>query len=252
MSGTKGMKERWKMALDHQMEDLPDAMGKLYVDRYFDKSCKQKALNIVHDVKEALRKRLHEVEWMSAETRKHALEKMEAFNRKIGYPDDDAWVDYSSLKGQIIAESPLANHHKCQAHSAQLLMKEVNKPTNRSKWLMPCQMINAYYHPMLNEIVFLQPFCNLPFFDPDADDAVQFGSGCIAGHEMTHGFDDKGRKFDSKGTLRDWWVGEDGKEYDRRAKVMIDQANAHKVFDQNLKGELTSWVRTSRTWVELN
>ena len=240
MSGTKEVKERWKMALDNQMSDLPDCMGKLYVARYFDQSCKQKALDIVRDVKEALRQRLHEVEWMGDETRKHALEKMEAFNCKIGFPDESAWTDYTPLKGLINSASPVANHHKCEAHSAQLMMKEVNKPTNRSKWLMPCQMINAYYHPMLNEIVFPAAILQPPFFDPNADAAVQFGSlGCIAGHEMTHGFDDKGRKFDSKGTLRDWWAGNDGEEYEKRANVMIEQANSHKVFDQNLKGELT-------------
>lgn len=240
MSGTKEIKERWKRALDAQMSDLPDCMGKLYVKRYFDESCKQKALAIVEDVKEALRERLNEVKWMNDETRKQALEKMDAFNCKIGYPDEGAWVDYAPIKGKVGSSSAVANFHICNAHSNECMLNEVNKPTNRAKWAMPCQMINAYYHPMLNEIVFPAAILQAPFFDPEADDAVQYGSlGCIAGHEMTHGFDDSGRKYDSKGTLRDWWTGTDGEEYDKRAKVMIEQANAHMVYDQNLKGELT-------------
>ena len=154
-----------------------------------------KAKEVVANVKEALRERLMEVEWMSDETRKEALIKMESFNCKIGYPDDGAWIDYSGLV--LSNNDPVANALACSAHLDKMDMDQCNAPTRREKWLMPCQMINAYYHPMLNEIIFpahLQP----PFFDIEADDAVQYGSlGCIAGHEMTHGFD-RGRKFDAR------------------------------------------------------
>ena len=181
-----------------------------------------------------------QVDWMGDETRKEAIKKMNAFNCKIGYPDEGAWTDYTAIKNRISDSDAVANRHVSVAHSEKLDMDQCNKPTDRSKWLMPCQMINAYYHPMLNEIVFPAAILQAPFFDVEADDAVQFGSlGCIAGHEMTHGFDDKGRKYDSTGQLRDWWSGSDGAEYEKRAKVMIDQANRHMVFDQNLKGELT-------------
>ncbi len=238
MQGVKEVKERWKRALDAQMGHLSDCMGKIYAQRYFDEKCRDKANEVVANVKAALRERLLEVDWMSDETRDEALIKMESFSCKIGYPDDGAWIDYTGL---VLSDNdPVANALACSAHLDKIDMSQCNAPTRREKWLMPCQMINAYYHPMLNEIVFPAAILQPPFFDIEADDAVQYGSlGCIAGHEMTHGFDDKGRKFDSKGRLRDWWAGNDGAEYEKRAQVMIQQANEHKVFGQALKGELT-------------
>ena len=238
LQGVKEVKERWKRALDAQMNHLSDCMGKIYAARYFNETCRAKANAIVDDVKQALRERLNEVDWMSEETRKEALIKMENFNCKIGYPEDGAWIDYTGL--ELSDTDPVANAMACNAHLEVIDMNQCNKATRRDKWLMPCQMINAYYHPMLNEIVFPAAILQPPFFDIDADDAVQFGSlGCIAGHEMTHGFDDKGRKYDAKGRLRDWWAGDDGVEYEKRAKVMIEQADKHMVFDQPLKGALT-------------
>lgn len=236
LTGATELKERWKRALDYQQQVLGEAMGKLYVAKFFKADCKVKALTIVEEVRDALRQRLGEVEWMSSATRVEALKKMEKFRVKIGYPD--VWTDYSSLP--ITAESHLRNIIAYSKFDKQRDVDRINQPTDRERWFMPPQMVNAYYHPMLNEIVFPAAILQPPFYDTEADDAVQFGGlGCVVGHEMTHGFDDKGRKFDKDGAVKDWWHGDDGKEYERRAAVMVSQASAHEVFGTKLKGELT-------------
>jgi len=236
LTGAKELKERWKRALDYQQTVLGEAMGKLYVAKFFNADCKAKALTIVEEVRTALRERLREVVWMSDSTRVEALLKMEKFRVKIGYPD--AWTDYSDLP--ITPDSHLSNVLASSRFESERDVARINKPTDRERWFMPPQLVNAYYHPMLNEIVFPAAILQPPFFDTEADDAVQFGGlGCVVGHEMTHGFDDKGRKFDKDGAVRDWWHGDDGKEYERRAAVMVAQASAHEVFGTKLKGELT-------------
>ena len=236
LGGAKEMKERWKRALEFQEAALGDAMGKLYVSKHFDDTCKQKALNIVYAVRDAWRQRLEEVEWMSEETRKEALLKMDKFNVKIGFPDK--WTDYSALA--ITSDSHVTNMIAAGVFHKNRDVIRINKPTDRDRWFMVPQMVNAYYHPMLNEIVFPAAILQAPFFDPDADIAVQFGGfGCVVAHEISHGFDDKGRKFNKDGALIDWWAGDDGKEYERRAATMIAQASSHEVYGQSLKGELT-------------
>jgi len=236
MTGAKELKERWKRALGYQQTVLGEAMGKLYVAKFFNAECKAQALTIVEEVRTALRERLSEVVWMSDSTRVEALLKMEKFRVKIGYPD--AWIDYAALP--ITPDSHLRNVLEYSRFDSKRDVARINKPTDRERWFMPPQMVNAYYHPMLNEIVFPAAILQPPFFDMEADDAVQFGGlGCVVGHEMTHGFDDKGRKFDKDGAVRDWWAGDDGKEYERRAAVMVKQASAHEVFGTKLKGELT-------------
>ena len=157
---------------------------------------------------------------------------------QIGYPDK--WIDYTSL---VIDESQsfLSMVFKAREFDNILEIKEMNAPTDRKKWFMTPQTVNAYYHPSLNEIVFPAAILQHPFFDKDADDAVNFGSmGAVIGHEMSHGCDDKGRKFDWRGNMEDWWTEEDGKEYERRVEVMVEQANEYEVHGQHVKGKLTS------------
>lgn len=236
IQGTKEQNDRWKRALEWQEGALGFAMGKIYVAKYFDSDCKQKALDVVEAVRDALRQRLNEVEWMSEETRVNALQKMEKFRVKIGYPDQ--WVDYTTLS--VSKGSHVGNMLASARFDSARDLARMNQPTDRERWFMCPQRINAYYHPMLNEIVFPAAILEAPFFDREADTAVQFGGfGCVVAHEMTHGFDDKGRLYNKDGALKDWWAGNDGEEYTRRAQVMIDQASQHEVFGTKLKGELT-------------
>jgi putative endopeptidase len=176
------------------------------------------------------------VDWMSAETRVEALKKMEKFKVKIGFPDQ--WLDYSDLP--VMRGEHFANVLSSRQYQHALELSRMNAPTDKGRWFMTPQTVNAYYHPSLNEIVFPAAILQAPFFDPNADAAVQYGSlGAVVGHEMTHGFDDQGRKYDSLGNLRDWWAEGDGPEYERRAAVMIRQAEQFEVHGNKLNGKLT-------------
>lgn len=173
---------------------------------------------------------------MSAETRVEALKKMEKFKVKIGFPDQ--WLDYSDLP--VMRGEHFANVLSSRQYQHALELSRMNAPTDKGRWFMTPQTVNAYYHPSLNEIVFPAAILQAPFFDPNADAAVQYGSlGAVVGHEMTHGFDDQGRKYDSLGNLRDWWAEGDGPEYERRAAVMIRQAEQFEVHGNKLNGKLT-------------
>lgn len=240
LTGTKEMKPRWKRAMAFTETALGEAMGQLYCAKYFDESCKEYALQIVENVRAALEERLKEVEWMASETtRAQALKKMSRFKVKIGYPDK--WIDYTKLTLEP-ADAPLLTYEfQSRAFHIQRENDEMNAPTDTEKWFMTPQTINAYYHPMLNEIVFPAAILQPPFFNPDAnDDALNYGAmGAVVGHEMTHGFDDKGRKFNFEGNMIDWWTKEDADEYERRVDVMVKQADAYQVHGKNVKGKLT-------------
>ena len=236
LKGTKEQRPRWKEALEALEDAMGDLLGKLYVGKYFNQSAKDKALHIVRLVQECLQERLHEVDWMSDKTRKEALRKMDAFRVKIGFPDK--WVDYTALEVkegrhfENVLASRLFDHKRD--------MDRMGKPTDRDRWFMTPQTINAYFHPLMNEIVFPAAILQPPFFDPESDDAANFGVfGAVVGHEMTHGFDDSGRMYDADGNLRDWWAENDGAEYEARADVMIKQAERHEVHGVKLKGKLT-------------
>jgi putative endopeptidase len=236
MSGTAEQKPRWKKALSCLEGALGDALGQLYVVKHFPSDAKARALKIVESVRDALRERLEEVDWMSAETRVEALKKMEKFKVKIGFPDQ--WLDYSDLP--VMRGEHFANVLSSRQYQHALELSRMNAPTDKGRWFMTPQTVNAYYHPSLNEIVFPAAILQAPFFDPNADAAVQYGSlGAVVGHEMTHGFDDQGRKYDSLGNLRDWWAEGDGPEYERRAAVMIRQAEQFEVHGNKLNGKLT-------------
>jgi putative endopeptidase len=239
LSGTKEMKPRWKRAMAFTESALGEAVGKLYCKEHFDESCKERAMKIVELVRAALEERLQEVDWIQSEsTRSEALKKMSRFRIKIGYPNK--WLDYSKL---VFSEKDsfldMVAKAKGFAHSEQVI--EMNSPTDREKWFMTPQTVNAYYHPSLNEIVFPAAILQHPFFDMDADDAINFGAmGAVVGHEMTHGFDDKGRKFNFAGVLHDWWTENDAEEYEKRVEVMVEQANNFEVYGKNVQGKLTS------------
>jgi len=238
LSGTKEMKPRWKRVMEATEGALGEALGKVYCDKHFDESCKGKALGIVESVRQALEDRLNEVEWMTSEdTRKEALKKMNRFKTKIGFPDK--WIDYGPM--QIAAGQPyLTMIFASRAFHHQREVEEMNAPTDKDRWFMTPQTVNAYYHPSLNEIVFPAAILQAPFFIPDADDAVNYGAmGAVIGHEMTHGFDDKGRQYNFQGNMEDWWTVADGEEYERRVEVMVNQANEYKVHGQKVQGKLT-------------
>jgi putative endopeptidase len=217
LSGTKELKPRWKRAMSYTENALGDALGKMYCEKYFDENCKSRAFAMVESVRAALEERLKEVTWMTADdTRKAALQKMSNFKIKIGYPDE--WIDYSTMsieEGEPFVSLVISS--KKFDHKRE--MKEMNAPTNRIKWEMTPQTINAYYHPSLNEIVFPAAILQPPFFNMDADDAVNYGAiGAIVGHEMTHGFDDQGCKYDFEGNMKDWWTEKDKTEYEKRVR----------------------------------
>jgi putative endopeptidase len=187
LKGTAEQRQRWKRALEAIEESLGEAMGKLYTSKHFDPTAKTRALVVVEAVRNALRERLSEIEWMSAESKVEAFRKMEGFKVKIGYPN--RWIDYSAL--EICSGKHLENVFASRKFDKELDMTRVNAPTDRERWFMTPQTVNAYFHPSLNEIVFPAAILQPPFFDATADDAVKFGSlGAVVGHEMTHGYDD--------------------------------------------------------------
>jgi len=238
LAGTDEIKPRWKRAMAFTESALGEALGQIYCAKYFDESSKAKALAIVESVRQALEERLGEVDWIKSEsTREAALDKMSRFGVKIGYPDK--WIDYTSLKVEN-GDHFLAMIFKSRAFDLARTVKEMNAPTDKDKWFMTPQTVNAYYHPSLNEIVFPAAFLQPPFFSVDVDDAINYGAmGAVIGHEMTHGFDDKGRKFNADGNMVDWWTKADSDEYEGRVKVMVEQANAYEVHGQSVQGKLT-------------
>lgn len=193
LKGTAEQRPRWKRALEALEDALGFALGVCYVNKFFPSDAKVRALRIVESVKNALRQRLKEVEWMGESTKQEAFLKMERFKVKIGFPDK--WIDYSKLS--VIKGRHFDNVVNGRAFNFALDLSRMNAPTDRERWFMTPQTVNAYYHPSLNEIVFPAAILQPPFFDAEADEAVNFGSmGAVVGHEMTHGFDDQGRKFD--------------------------------------------------------
>jgi putative endopeptidase len=174
---------------------------------------------------------------MSAETKQKALEKLNSFNRKLGYPDK--WEDYSKLI--VKRDSYLENYFRAQVFGFEDMVDQLNKPVDKSKWNMLPQTVNAYYSPVMNEIVFPAAIMQPPFFDPTRDDAANYGAiGAVIGHEFSHGFDDQGSKYDAKGNLNSWWTDEDRKKFEERTKVLVEQFNKFEVLDSVfVNGQLT-------------
>lgn len=220
MSGKQEQKPRWKRSLSTVNGALGEAVGQMYVAKYFPASSKEKMLALVGNLQKALSERIAGLGWMSDATKAKAQEKLSAFIVKIGYPDK--WRDYSAL--EIKDDSYWANVCRSNIFEMDYMLAQAGKPVDRSRWGMTPQTVNAYYNPTTNEICFPAAILQPPFFNPDADDAVNYGAiGVVIGHEMTHGFDDQGRNYDKDGNLSDWWTPEDAALFTERADRLARQ-----------------------------
>ena len=227
LSGKTQDRPRWKRAVSSVEGCLGEALGQLYVAKYFPPAAKERMEKLVANLQQALGERIDVQDWMSDETKKVAHEKLDAFYVKVGYPDK--WTDYSTLQ---IGNSYLQNILSCKEWAIQdMIAKHLNKPVDKDEWYMTPQTVNAYYNPTTNEICFPAGILQPPFFDMDADDAFNYGAiGVVIGHEMTHGFDDQGSKYDKNGNLSQWWTEEDTKRFNERIQVMRDYHDSIEVL----------------------
>ncbi|MCW0211820.1 MAG: peptidase M13 [Pseudonocardia sp.] len=220
LSGTPSLRDRWKRGVGLVEGALGEAVGRLYVERHFPASSKERMVTLVENLVEAYRQSISSLDWMGPETRERALAKLARFTPKIGYPD--VWKDYSAL--DVRADDLLGNVLRAGAWQTDFEFAKIGKPVDHDEWLMTPQTVNAYYHPRMNEIVFPAAILQPPFFDPEADDAANYGGiGAVIGHEIGHGFDDQGSRYDGDGNLTDWWDEADRAEFDRRSKALIAQ-----------------------------
>ena len=221
MAGVEAQKPRWKRALAVADAVVPEAVGRLYVEKYFPEEQKAMVSGMVENIRTALKEHIDSLEWMSDSTKEVAIAKLEAFTPKIGYPDK--WKDYSTL---II--NPTLSYCDNVRNASRWMMADnysrVGKPVDKAEWLMSPQTVNAYYNPMTNEICFPAAILQPPFFNPDADDAVNYGAiGVVISHEMTHGFDDQGRHFDKDGNMTDWWTADDAAAFKAKTDILVAQ-----------------------------
>jgi putative endopeptidase len=220
MNGTKEMKERWKRAVDAMEFTMGDALGKAFVEKAFSEDAKKRVNEMVDNLQASLKERLEKLDWMSDSTRKQALEKMASFGRKMAYPDK--WRDMSKLA--IARNSYAENAMNAAKFYFDIQVNKLGKPIDKNEWLMPAHLVNAYYNPVQNEICFPAGILQPPFFDPAAEDAVNYARmGAVIGHEMIHGFDDQGAQFDAKGLFRMWWTPEDNAKFQEKTKLLANQ-----------------------------
>ena len=237
LNGIEELPPRWKRCVQATDDWLGEALGREYVKLHFSPRARARALEMVKNLEAALKSRLESLDWMGDSTRAEALGKLAAFGEKIGYPDH--WRDYSALR--IERGSFLENVSRANEFETARQHRKVGKPVDRGEWRMTPPTVNAYYNSSNNDINFPAGILQPPFFDPEADDAVNYGGiGAVIGHEMTHGFDDRGRQFDGAGNLRDWWTAEDAQRYQGRASRVVDQFNGYVAVDTlHLNGKLT-------------
>ena len=237
LSGVKVMKPRWKRVVDEASNSLGEAVGQLFVEKYFPAQSKERMVKLVGNLKVALNERIQNLAWMSDATKKAAQTKLAKINVKVGYPDK--WIDYTPLT--ISKDSYSVNAMNAGRFEFKRNLDKIGKPVDRTEWGMTPQMVNAYYSPTMNEIVFPAGILQPPFFYSDGDDAVNYGAiGVVIGHEMTHGFDDQGRQFDKDGNLHDWWTKADADNFDTHKEVLIQEYNRYKVLkDLTVDGKLT-------------
>ncbi|MBI9034392.1 MAG: M13 family metallopeptidase [Bacteroidales bacterium] len=237
MSGTPQMRPRWKRVQGVVDGSLSEAIGQIYVKKFFPEAAKQRMVTLVNNLKDAMSVRIENLEWMDDETKVKAQAKLAAMNVKIGYPDK--WRDYSGL--DIKKDAYVLNVLRAGKFERDYSLNKINKAVDKAEWGMPPQMVNAYYSPLMNEICFPAGILQPPFFFMDADDAVNYGAiGVVIGHEMTHGFDDKGRLYDLDGNLNDWWTAGDAERFEKRTQVLVDQFNDFIVLDTiHADGELS-------------
>jgi putative endopeptidase len=237
LSGQKEQTPRWQRISGLIDRNLGDLLGQLYVEKYFSPAAKQRMQDLVNNLQETFGERIKRVDWMSEDTKLAAVAKLQSFLKKICYPDK--WKDYNTVT--IKRDDFLANIRSCAIYGFNENVTQLGKPVDRTKWTMTPPTINAYYNPSNNEIVFPAGILQFPFFDFDADDAVNYGGiGAVIGHEMTHGFDDQGRQFAADGNLKDWWTKTDADKFKSRADEVVAQYNGFTVLDTlHVNGRLT-------------
>ncbi len=237
LSGTKEQEPRWKRGVSTVNRSLGEVVGKIYVTKYFKPEAKQRMQTLVEGLRSAYAQGINELDWMGEETKVQALDKLAKFIPKIGYPD--VWRDYSAL--QIKSNDLFGNMRRASMVAVARNRDKLGKPIDRTEWGMTPQTVNAYYNPLLNEIVFPAAILQPPFFNLDADDAVNYGAiGAVIGHEMGHGFDDQGSQYDGNGKLNDWWTDSDKEEFEKRTGKLVSQYDNFVVLDDvHINGEFT-------------
>ena len=237
LRGQQELQPRWKRCTQNVDNDLGEALGRVYVEKYFSPEAKQQALKMVKEIDVAMAADINALPWMSAATKQQALVKLHGMANKIGYPDK--WRDYSKL--EIVRGDELGNVERARKFEFNRELAKIGKPVDRGEWDMTPPTVNAYYNPQMNDINFPAGVLQPPAFDPDSDAAPNYGdTGGTIGHELTHGFDDEGRQFDAQGNLRDWWTEEDGKEFVKRASCISDQYSTYTIIDDiKINGKLT-------------
>ena len=237
LSGKQANHPRWKRAVSTVNGVLGEAVGQMYVEKYFPAAAKERMVQLVKNLQTALGERIRNLEWMGDSTKIKAIEKLNSFYVKVGYPDK--WRDYTGLN--IEKDSYWANVKRATEFELDYMLSKAGKPVDRDEWGMTPQTVNAYYNPTTNEICFPAGILQYPFFDMNADDAFNYGAiGVVIGHEMTHGFEDQGRQFDKDGNLKDWWTAEDAKRFEERAQVMVNFFDSIQVLPGlNANGSLT-------------
>ena len=237
LQGKEQLPPRWKRCTNDVDDDLGEALGQVYVEKYFSPEAKQQVLEIVRGIQKAMDADIHSLPWMSEETKRRALEKLQSMANKIGYPDK--WRDYRQL--EIKRGDHMGNSLRARRFEFDRDLAKIGKPVDRQEWQMTPPTVNAYYDPQKNDINFPAGILQPPLFDPKSDAAPNYGNaGSTIGHELTHGFDDEGRQFDAQGNLKDWWTTIDGKEFDRRASCISDQYSQYTVIDDiKINGKLT-------------
>jgi putative endopeptidase len=243
LTGSKEQKPRWKRAIGMVNGSLGEALGQLYVAKHFPPEAKARMLELVANIKEALAEAINAADWMSDETRRNALIKLGTFEAMIGYPDK--WTDYSGLT--IDRKSLIGNELRTSEFENRHDLQKIGKPVDRTEWGMAPQTVNAYYSPQKNQIVFPAAILQPPFFDAEADDAANYGGiGVVIGHEITHGFDDKGCKYDEVGNVRNWWTAEDHARFSARVQIIIEQFNGFTVSGgKSVNGKLVAGEASS-------
>jgi len=243
LTGAKELRPRWKRCVQYTDSDLGEALGQAFVKEAFGPQAKADTLKMVHELESALESDINGLTWMTPATKKEALVKLHAVADKIGYPD--RWRDYSALS--IVRGDALGNSQRSNAFEFHRQMAKIGKPVDKTLWLMTPPTVNAYYNPLENNINFPAGILQPPFYSAKADAAINFGgSGAVIGHELTHGFDDQGRQFDSRGNLKDWWTPADAKSFEDRAQCLVDEYSGFTAIDDvKLNGKLTVGENTA-------
>ncbi len=237
LRGQQELQPRWKRCTEYVDDDLGEALGQVYVEKYFSPDAKQQALKMVKEIEATMEQDINSLPWMSSATKQQALVKLHAMANKIGYPDK--WRDYSKL--EIVRGDELGNVERSRRFEFNRQLAKIGKPLDRGEWGMTPPTVNAYYDPQMNDINFPAGVLQPPAFDPASDAAPNYGdTGGTIGHELTHGFDDEGRQFDAQGNLRDWWTAEDGEKFVKRASCISDQYSTYTIVDDvKINGKLT-------------